>query len=282
MSIRPLILSVLGALALTAVAHAAPPSVFPPANFDTTCSPCRDFDQYANGGWIQSHTIPASQASWGSFLELAERNQSVLHDILERVAADKAAKPGSLEGQLGVYYGTCMDSVAAEREGAKPMQPLLGAIDGMKNAKELAVQVAWLHQHGVRGLFMFGAFQDIKNSDMMIANAAQGGLGLPDRDYYLKQDSASVATRREYHDHIVRSFQLVGTPEADARAAAEQIVGIETFLAARSYTNIQRRDPNANYHKLSVADLNKIADPSKLKLNTILKLPEAPTVASVH
>jgi len=242
-----------------AAAAGSPPEVFPAANFDTTCSPCRDFDQYANGGWTKSHTIPSTMASWGSFNELSERNQSTLYDILERAAHDKKAPAGSDTQKLGVFYGTCMDSAEAEREGAKPMQPLLSAIDGMKSKDELPTQVAWLHAHGIRALFLFGAFQDIKNSDMMIANAAQGGLGLPDRDYYLRRDSASVATRREYVDHIVRSFQLLGTPEADARQASDQIMAIETALARKSYTNVQRRDPNANYHKMRVEDLAKLA-----------------------
>ena len=262
MRIRSLLLAIAGAcvLILPAFAADAPPAaVFPPSNFDVTCSPCRDFDQYANGGWAKTHTIPGSMSAWGSFSELAERNQARLYELLEQAAADRAAKPNSLAGEVGIYYGTCMDSAAAEREGAKPLQPLLTAIDGMKGTRELAAQVAWLHVHGVRALFGFGASQDVKNSDVMIANASQGGLGLPDRDYYLKPDSASVATRREYTDHIVRSFQLIGIAEPAARTAAAQILEIETFLARSSYTNIQRRDPNANYHKLSVANLGKIA-----------------------
>jgi putative endopeptidase len=254
----PMSLLVLGALVLATGAQAAKPVVFDPANFDNTCAPCRDFDQYANGGWNKTHTIPASQASWGSFNELADRNQAALYAILERAAKDQNAKPGTDTWKLGTYYGTCMDSAAAEAEGAKPIQPLLSAIDGMKDVAGLAEQVAWLHAHGVRGLFMMGAFQDVKNSDMMIANAGQGGLGLPDRDYYLKRDSSSAKTRREYVDHIARAFQLVGSSEADARTAADQVFAIETSLARSSYTNIQRRDPNANYHKLALADLKKL------------------------
>ncbi|HTR97986.1 MAG TPA: M13 family metallopeptidase [Candidatus Acidoferrales bacterium] len=241
-----------------AAAAGQPPVVFPAANFDTTCSPCRDFDEYANGGWIKTHSIPSTMSAWGSFAELAERNQATLYEILERAEHDKQAPAGSDEQRLGVYYGSCMDSLEAEREGMKPMQPLLSAIDGMKSKSDLPAEVAWLHAHGVRALFLFGAFQDAKNSDRMIANAAQGGLGLPDRDYYLKRDSASTATRKEYADHIVRSFQLTGTSESDARAAAGQIVDIETALARKSNTNIQRRDPYANYHFVSVADLERM------------------------
>ncbi len=261
MKIRPLLSIVLVALAFASVASAAAKprvTVFDPANFDTTCRPCADFDQYANGGWTKTHTIPGSQASWGSFSELAERNQAASHSILERAAADRTAKPGTDTWKLGTYYGTCMDSAAAEAAGATPMQPLLSAIDGMKDKNELATEVAWLHQHGVRALFMFGAFQDVKNSDRMIANAGQGGLGLPERDYYFKRDTVSAATRQQYVDHVARAFQLVGAGEADARAAAAQVMAVETALARASYTNLQRRDPNANYHFLPATELAKL------------------------
>jgi putative endopeptidase len=259
MTLRSLVLTFVAAIAMAAPAHAAakPPVVFPQANFDTTCAPCRDFDQYANGGWTRTNTIPGSQSSWGSFNILGENNQSFLHDILEKAAANKSAAPGSDEYKLGVYYGSCMDSLDADRQGAKPLQPLLTAIDGMKSTAELGKQVAWLHAHGVSALFRLGAGQDDKNSDMMIANASQGGLGLRDRDYYFRRDSSSVATRREYVDHVARSFQLLGTPETDAKSAAEQVMAIETGLARCSYTSVQRRDPNANYHKVPVSDLSK-------------------------
>ncbi len=260
MTFRPLMLAAaLLAFAGSAVAAPAAKAVFDPANFDTTCAPCRDFDQYASGGWKATHTIPGTQSGWGSFSELAERNQAALFDILEKAAADKSAKPGSPTFKLGAYYGSCMDSTEAEREGTKPLQPLLSAIDAMKDKRELAEQVAWLHAHGVRALYMLGAQADVKNSDRMIASAGQGGLGLPDREYYLKRDSAAVATRAAYVDHIVRSFQLLGVAEADAKSAADQILGIETALAKTSYTNVQRRDPNANYHFMSVAELAKLA-----------------------
>ena len=260
MTLRHFAISIVAALVLAAPAHAAgkTPVVFPAANFDTTCAPCRDFDQYANGGWMKTHSIPGTQASWGSFNVLSEGNQSLLLKILDKAAANTAAKPGSDEYRIGTYYRSCMDSLEADREGVKPLQPLLTAVDGMKDTRELASQVAWLHAHGVSALFRFGGSQDVKNSDMIIANASQGGLGLPERDYYLQRDTVSAATRREYVDHIVRSFQLLGTPEAGARAAADQIMAIETALARTSYSNIQRRDPNTNYHKLGVADLARL------------------------
>jgi putative endopeptidase len=263
MTLRKLVLPFAAAITLVATAHAAgkPPVVFPAANFDTTCAPCRDFDRYANGGWTSSHTIPGAQASWGSFNILSEDNQSLLYDLLEKAAADKAAKPVSDEYKLGAYYGSCMDSLEADRQGTQPLQPLLTAVDGMKDVRQLAGQVAWLHAHGVRALFQFGGSPDARNSDAVIASAAQGGLGLPDRDYYLKSDSLSGVTRKEYSNHIVRSFLLLGMSESEANHSADVVLRIETALAKTSYSNIQRRDPNANYHKLAVADLQKL-DPA--------------------
>lgn len=247
------------ALAAWAVACATPTSaapVFDPAAFDTTCSPCRDFDQYANGGWRRSATIPGSYASYGAFQELADRNQETLRAILEAARADRAAKPGSDEARLGDYYTSCMDSAAAERAGLAPVQPLLAAIDAMKDRGELAEEVAWLHAHGVRGaVFMFGGGQDIRNSDRVIASAGQGGLGLPERDYYFRPDPASAEVRAKYLAHVAATLALAGRPQAEAKAAAERIFAIETALAKASLTAVQRRNPEANYHFLPLDSL---------------------------
>jgi hypothetical protein len=215
------------ALLLSSPAFAAgeKPAVFDPAHFDTTCSPCRDFDQYASGGWKRTAVIPAANPTWGSFAQLAENNQLALSAILESAARDKSAKPGSPTAMIGAYYSACMDSAAAERAGLAPLQPLLTGIAGMKSNADLASQAAWLHSHGVRGvLFNFGAGPDIKNSVRNIANTGQGGISLPDRDYYLKTDSTSVAL-------------LALALRARARG------GDQTALCA-SMNNVQRRDPN--------------------------------------
>ena len=256
---RPtLLLVAVAALALASPVSAAPPAaaVFEKNAFDESCQPCKDFDQYANGGWKQSAVIPPAYSTWGAFQMLADRNQETLRAILEAAAADTKAKPGSDTWKLGVYYSTCMDSAAAEKAGLAPLQPVLGSIDALTDKAGLADVLAWLAAHGQRGgVFMFGGAQDQKNSNRVIANAGQGGIGLPERDYYFRTDSASVAIRARYLAHVAAMFVLAGRPEAEAKAAAERVMAIETELAKASLTAVQRRNPEANYHFLPLDSL---------------------------
>ena len=229
------------------------------ADMDTTCAPCRDFDQFANGGWYARTTIPGAYSSYGSFQTLADHNQAELDRILKAATMDKTAKPGSDTWRLGTYYSACMDSDAAEKSGATPLQPVTSGVDGMKSTQDLAEQVAWLHQHAVRAMFGMFPRQDLANSDAIIVNVGQGGIGLPDRDYYFKTDSASAALRREYTGHIARLFQLLGSNAGDAQQSADKILALETKLAQVSMTNVQRRDPRATYHKLPFDSLSAMA-----------------------
>ncbi|HEY2954781.1 MAG TPA: M13 family metallopeptidase [Candidatus Eisenbacteria bacterium] len=228
------------------------------ADMDTTCPPCRDFYRYADGGWLARHTIPAAYPTWGSFVALAERNQLLLRGILERAAADTKSDPAADAGRLGAYWCACMDSTAADRAGARPIAPALAEIEAMASPAELPARVGALHARTVRALFAFRAEQDAKRSDLVIASLSQGGLGLPDRDYYLRTDSAAVATRARYVEHIVKSLELVGDPAGSARAAAEAILDLETSLARASMTNVERRDPNAVYHKIPADSLRRL------------------------
>ena len=248
----------LGVADATHAAPAAPPALSP-ANMDTTCAPCRDFNRFANGRWIDQTAIPAAYSSWGSFDELAERNQEILHGIVERAAADKQAAPESDTGRLGAYWCACMDSARADALGATPIAARLAAIAAIGDTRGLAPAVAALHENGIPGLFGFRSMQDPKKSTQVIAATQQGGLGLPDRDYYLRTDSAAVATRQEYAAFIARTFALLGDDNAPARAQAERIIALETALARASMTNVQRRDPQAVYHKMSVDSLARLA-----------------------
>lgn len=229
------------------------------ANLDTSCAPCKDFNRYANGGWIDANTIPPAYSTWGSFSVLAERNRDVLHGILERAANDKSAAPTSPTGMLGNYWCACMDSAAADAAGAKPISGMLAELDAIASPKDLPARVAALHSSGLSGMFSFRSEQDAKRSDLQIAGVGQGGLGLPDRDYYVRMDSAAVATRGRYAEHIAKTLELLGDAPDKAKAAADAILGLETSLAKASMTNVQRRDPNAVYHKLPVDSLRVLS-----------------------
>jgi putative endopeptidase len=237
---------------------AAPKPAFSRANLDTTCAPCRDFFQYASGGWLKRAKIPSTQERWGSFDELAERNRASLYAILETAGKDKEAKPESDTGRLRDYWCACMDSAAAEFEGVGPIQPLLKSVDRLSADSMFAGEIAALQDRGIPALFFFRANQDPKHSDNQIAFAGQGGLGLPDRDYYVRQDSAAIETRRRYVEHIVNSLILLDRSTQNARAQADQILAIETALARGSMTAVQRRDPQATYHMVSADSLARL------------------------
>jgi putative endopeptidase len=238
-------------LAAALPAAAAPPvRTFNPADFDTTCAPCRDFDQFANGGWKKRTPMPAGYSNYGAFDELYDRNEAALRRILEAAAADRAAKPGSDRARLRDYYTSCMDSAGAEREGGKPIAGLLGDIDAIASPREIARKVGWMHANGMGGLFGFFAAQDPKHSESVIAIVGQGGLGLPDRDFYLRTDSASVARRAVYLRSVTNLLKLAGDDDALAQRHAEAVMALETALANASMTNVQRRDPKATYHKM--------------------------------
>ncbi len=234
------------ALLTAASAAGAGEGAWTRAEQDTTCAPCRDFFRYANGGWVDHATIPAAYPGWGSFAALADQNQKRLLEILQVAAANRAAKPGSPDRIVGDYWNACMDSAGAEAAGTKPIEPLLAQLDGLKGAADLARSLGWMHAHGVRAAFGLFPGPDAKRSNLTIANASQGGLGLPDRDFYTRPDSMSQSLRDAYVAHVARVFGLLGRP--DAEDAAKRVMALETALAQASMTNVQRRDPKATYH----------------------------------
>jgi putative endopeptidase len=260
---------VLRAFALTfaiAIPAAAQVSAVPmqttpldPANLDRSVSACTDFYQFANGGWVKTHPVPPAYSVWGSFTELGENNQSNLLTILRNAAATGNSQANEDLRKLGVYYSSCMDSVGAERAGAQPITPELARIAAIRNRGELEAEVARLHSREVRVLFGLGAGQDAKNSTSVIAGISQGGLSLPDRDYYLNPDKRYADIRANYTDHLARTFQLLGENASQAAADAKRVVAIETALAKPTMTRVQMRDPNANYHKMTAAELAQLA-----------------------
>jgi putative endopeptidase len=244
--------AVLVSWALTALAGSA-------SDFDKSCAPCRDFDQYANGGWAARTKMPPGYTNYGAFDELYDRNEAVLRKILEKVAADKKAEPGSDRARLRDYYGSCMDSLGAEKAGGKPIAQLLADVDGIGSVQDLGRQVGWMHANFIPAVFAFYSAQDPKQSENVIAFLGQGGLGLPDRDFYTRTDSSSVATRSTYVRVTANLLKLSGEDAASARKHADAVMALETQLAQASMTNVQRRDPKATYHKMPWDSLSLLA-----------------------
>lgn len=228
------------------------------SSLDKTCNPCQDFFHYANGSWLKSNPIPAAYPSWARFTELALRNREHLHQILEKASQDRAAAAGSNEQKIGDYYASCMNVSQSDAAGAKPLQPEFDRIAAISNARDLQAELARLHLLGVGALFNFGSTPDLKNSSQVIAGADQGGLGLPDRDYYLKTDEKSKQLRDEYVAHVAKMLALLGDSSAQSVAEAKTVMGIETTLAQASMSRVERRDPDKTYHKMTVAQLQAL------------------------
>ncbi len=229
------------------------------ADMDPTRNPCQQFFLYADGGWIKAHPIPPQYPRWGTFNVLAEENQEKLRGILEALASRKDLVPGSDEKKLSDYWTACMDEKTVEAAGAKPIEPELGRIAAIATFADLQSAVARLQGEGVRVLFGFGSEQDRRNSEEMIAGLREGGLGLPDRDYYLAEDARSKEIRTKYVAHVARMLALLGDDTANAKRGAEAVVAIETELAKVSMTRVERRNPDKTYHRVTPAELAGLA-----------------------
>jgi putative endopeptidase len=254
---RLLAVATLSALIVSSVAAQGQTKPIDPANLDTTCAPCRDFFQYANGGWTKRSTIPGDQPRWGSFDELQEQNYAALQDVLTEAARNAFSTKDPNIRKLGLFYGTCMDSTAIEAAGIRPLRRELDLIAAIHDRRGLQREIARLHSMGIPAGFMFRSTPDAKKSSRTIAEAYQGGLGLPERDYYTKEDSASERIRKQYVDHVSRMLELSGLDKASAAPSALAIMRLETALARASMTEEAQRDPEAIYHLTSTADLQK-------------------------
>ncbi len=224
-------------------------------SLDRTVSACQDFNRFANGGWIAKNAIPAAYSRWGRFEVLGEQNLEVLHEILDGLVKKKSHPKGSNEEKVADFYASCMDEQKIESEGLKPLGEELERINQITDVLGLQDELARFHARRIPAIFGFGAAQDFKDSKSVIAQAVQGGLGLPDRDYYTNDDAKSKQTRDEYTKHVARTFELMGDAPERASASALTVLKIETKLAENSVTRVQRRKPEANYHPMIKADL---------------------------
>jgi predicted metalloendopeptidase len=225
---------------------------------DTSADPCADFFQYACGAWNKNNPLPGDQARWGRFDQLAEHNQIVLRAILENAAAPDS-KRTPIAQQVGDYYSACMDEKAAETRGASALAPMMKRIDGIKNSKALLEEISYLHRQGISALFAFYPLQDFHDSKMMIGNADQGGLGMPDRDYYRKEDTKSAEIRAQYLAHVQKMMELAGEKPPEAAEDAKVVMKIETALAKAAMDRTARRDPRNRDHRMSTQELAALA-----------------------
>jgi putative endopeptidase len=258
-----------------ATAH-APSALHGPdtANLDRTCKPCDDFYHYVNGGWLKKNPVPPDYPSWGRFNELQEKNREHLRDILEAAAKATNAPEGSIEQKIGDFYASCMNESKVEAEGIKPLAPEFERLDQVHDLPSLQAEIAHLQGDGASALFGFRSTQDARNSTQVIGGATQGGLGLPDRDYYTKTDEKSRQIREQYVGHVTRMFQLLGDDSAKAAVEAKTVMSIETKLAEASVTRVERRDPDKTYHKM---DLEQLAQAhGQLLLDSLLSRRRSP------
>ncbi len=236
----------------------ARPRSFDLGAMDKSVDPCDDFYQYACGTWRKNNPIPSDQSRWGRFNELADYNRQFLHNILEKESANDPKRTPVMQ-KIGDMYQSCMDETTVNAKGSTPLKPELDRIAAIQDKDQLMDSIAYLHSFGVPALFGFGSSPDLHNASMIIATVGQGGLGLPDRDYYFETDPKSVETRQKYVEHMGRMFVLLGDDEATAKKEAQAVMDIETKLADAAFKRVMMRDPKNRDHKMKVADLAALA-----------------------
>jgi putative endopeptidase len=285
-TVLPLVLMAL-ALAPAAAQRASGPEKQPgapastsgidPAAMDRTADACTDFYRFACGGWITQHPLPADQSNYGRFDELQERNNLILRQILEDASSSRADADTT---KIGDYYASCMDESGIAAKGLAPLEEDFGRISALESAAGLPSVVAALHRKGVGVLFGFGSTPDFKDASSVIAGTAQGGMGLPDRDYYLKEDATSQTLRQEYTAHVGRMLRLAGDPPDQADRGAEAVMRIETALAKAALDRVSRRTPANVYHKMPLEELRAVTP--AFDWTTYLRELQAPGIAVVN
>ncbi|HEY6341214.1 MAG TPA: M13 family metallopeptidase [Bryobacteraceae bacterium] len=227
------------------------------SSMDRSANPCTDFYRYSCGGWIKKNPIPPDQSRWDVYQKLTEDNLRFLWGILQQVSQPSAGRT-AVEAQIGDFFYACMDEGAVENAGAAPLKPALAAVATLKSIADLPAYVAAQHLLGAMMMFEFGSNQDYADSSREIAFANAGGLGLPDRDYYLKTDAKSQMTRQKYLEHVAKMLALLGESSDQGKAHAQTVMEIETALAKASFTRVELRDPQKLFHKMSAAQFEAL------------------------
>jgi putative endopeptidase len=264
MAITRVLISALVVASLLTVASAQQPAAaaakHEPAldvtSMDRSVDPCVDFFKYSCGGWIKNNPIPPDQSSWDTYSKMQDENRDRLRGILEAASAPNPNRNAATQ-KIGDYYASCTDEKAIEAKGAEPLKPELERIAKIGSKKEIAdVAAAMVHDNI---LFRFDSTQDFRDANQVIAEADQGGLGLPDRDYYFKDDAKSVDLRKTYVAHVQKMFELLGDQPEAAAAEAQTVMRIETALAKGSMTRVERREPKNLDHKMTSGELEKMS-----------------------
>jgi putative endopeptidase len=241
----------------TATAAAAPKSVFDVSELDTGLNACQDFNGFVNSKWVAANPIPEDRTRWGAFDQLAENSLNTQHSIVDDAAKGAAqATAGSIEQQIGWLYQSGMDEAAIEKAGFDPIKPKLATIAALKNSKDVASYISKSYAEGDGQVFGFGSGADFKHADTQIGFAQEAGLGLPTKDYYLDPKYKDI--RDQYVAYIAKTLQLTGVSEADAKTQAAAVLAFETELAKATLSRVDERDPNNQYHFVSVKEADKV------------------------
>ena len=253
-----LLLSIFPSFTFAQSNSSQPESAAPFSAVDKTANPCADFFQYSCGNWLKTAKIPPDQSSWGTFPELLERNETIMKGILEKAAANNPERD-SIDQKIGDYYESCMDEKAVDAKGFEPLKPELDRIAGVKDKQSLIDAIARVHMIGPNPLFSFYSQPDLHDANMVIAYIDQGGLSLPDREYYLKDDAHMIQIRGQYVEYVTQVFSLAGQTPEQAAESAKTVLRIETALAKAAMDRTARRDPKTRDHKMSSEEASQLA-----------------------